>query len=66
MGVAVGQSVQRLGYRLDDWDSLPGRSNDGIFSLYHCIHNSAGAYPPSYPRGTRGSYPRGKVGRTCS
>jgi hypothetical protein len=23
--------VQSLGYRLDDWDSIPGEGNDGIF-----------------------------------
>jgi hypothetical protein len=29
----------------------------GNFSLHHCVQNSYGAHPASYPMGTRGSYP---------
>jgi hypothetical protein len=51
-----------LGYRLDDWGSrvqfLVGARN---FSLHHCIQNSSGAHPASYPMGTRGSFPGGKA-----
>jgi len=36
----------------------------GYFSLYHCIQNSLGAHPASYPMGMRGSFPGGKVAGT--
>jgi hypothetical protein len=51
-----------VGIALDDWDSrvqfLEGAGN---FSLYHHVQNSSGAHPTSYPVGTRGSFPGGKV-----
>jgi hypothetical protein len=31
------------------------------FSLHHCIQNGSVAHPASYPVGTRGSFPGGKV-----
>jgi hypothetical protein len=47
---------------LDDWGSrvrlLAGAGN---FSLHHHIQNSSGAYPTSYPMGTRGSFLGGKA-----
>jgi len=30
---------------------------------YHCIQNGAGAHSASYPTGTRGTFPEGKVTR---
>jgi hypothetical protein len=51
-----------LGYGLDDGGSrvrfLAGAGN---FSLHHCVQNSSGAHPASYPMGTRGSFPGDKV-----
>jgi len=34
---------------MDDWSSIPGRGNDGIFSLRHLIQTGSGAYPTSHP-----------------
>jgi hypothetical protein len=31
------------------------------FSLHHRVQNGSGAYPASYPMGTRGSFPEGKA-----
>jgi hypothetical protein len=36
------------------------------FSLHHHVQNSCGAHPDSYPMGTRGSFPGGKVARVGS
>jgi hypothetical protein len=51
-----------LGYGLDDPGSrvrfLVGAGN---VSLHHRIQNSSGVHPASYPMGTRGSFPGGKV-----
>jgi hypothetical protein len=56
-----------LGYGLDDWGSrvwfLAGAGN---FSLHHFVQHSTGAHPASYPVGTRGSFPGGKVVRVWS
>jgi hypothetical protein len=59
----VAQSVQRLGYGLDDRDSFPSRNNDGIVSLRHLVQTGSGSHLDSYPMGTRGSFPGGKVAR---
>jgi hypothetical protein len=51
-----------LGYGLDDRGSrvrFPARA--GNFSLHHRVQNGTGAHPASYPMGTRGSFPKGKV-----
>jgi hypothetical protein len=51
-----------LGYGLDDRSSrvrFPAWA--GKFSLHHRVHNGSGAHPASYPVGTRGSFPGGKV-----
>jgi hypothetical protein len=43
---------------LDDRDSMVRFPvGAGNFSLHHRIQNDAGAYPTSYPMGTRGSFP---------
>jgi hypothetical protein len=53
-----------LGYRLDDQGSrIQFLAGDGNLSLHHCIQNSYGAHPASYPMGTRGFFPRGKAVR---
>jgi hypothetical protein len=50
-----------LGYRLDDWGSrVQFLERAGNYSL-HCVQNGSGAHPASYPMGTRGSFPGGKV-----
>jgi len=33
----------------------------GNFSLHHCVQTTSGAHPTSYPMGTRGPFPGGKV-----
>jgi len=45
----------------DDWGSVPARGSDGISSLRHCIPIGSGAYQVSYPLGTWGYFPWGKV-----
>jgi hypothetical protein len=45
-----------LGYGLDDRGSLPGRFNDGIFSLRHLVETGFEVHPVSYPMGTGGCY----------
>jgi hypothetical protein len=54
-----------LGYGLDDRGSMvqfpAGAEN---FSLHHRAQNGSGAHPPSYPMGTRGSFPGGKAAGT--
>jgi hypothetical protein len=44
------QSVQRLGYGLDDQDSIPGWAD---FSLRHCFQTGSGVHTTSYPKGTQ-------------
>jgi hypothetical protein len=56
-----------LGYGLDDWDSrVRFSAGAGKFSLHHRVQNGSGAYPASYPMGTRGSFRGGKAAGTCS
>jgi hypothetical protein len=51
-----------LGYRLDDRGSrVRFLARAGNFSLHHCVQNGSGAHPASYPKGTRGYFPRGKA-----
>jgi hypothetical protein len=51
-----------LGYGLDDRSSRVRFSEGaGNFSLHHRVQNGSGAHPPSYPMGTWGSIPGGKV-----
>jgi hypothetical protein len=51
-----------LGYGLDDRGPRV-RFPEGVgnFSPRHCVQNGSGAHPASYPVGTRGSFPGGKV-----
>jgi len=37
MWAGVAQSIQRLGYRLDNQDLIPGWCREEMFSLCHCI-----------------------------
>jgi len=57
----ITQSVQRLGYGLEYWGSIFGRNKQGIFSLRHRVQTCSGVHPVSYPMGTGGSFPGGKV-----
>jgi hypothetical protein len=51
---AVGTA---LGYALDDRGSrVRFSAGAGNFSLHHRVQNGSGAYPASYPMGTRGSF----------
>jgi hypothetical protein len=46
-------------YRLDDRGSIPGGA--GNFFLRHRVQSGSGAHPTSYPMGTGGFFPGGKV-----
>jgi len=59
----VAQPVQRVGYGLDNKDSVPDRGSDGIFSLHHHVQTGSGAHSTFYSMDTEGSYPRGIVAR---
>jgi hypothetical protein len=52
-----------LGYGLDDRVSrVRFPAGAGNFSHHHrCVQNGSRAHPASYPMGTRGSFPGGKV-----
>jgi hypothetical protein len=51
-----------LGYGMDDRGSrFRFPAGTGNFSLHHRVQNGSGAYPASYPMGTRGSFPGGKA-----
>jgi hypothetical protein len=51
-----------LGYGLDDRGSrVRFPAGAGNFSLHYRLQNGSGAHPVSYPMGTRGSFPVGKV-----
>jgi hypothetical protein len=51
-----------LGYGLDDRSSrFRFPAGAGNFSLHHRVQNGFGAQPASYPMGTRGCFPGGKV-----
>jgi hypothetical protein len=51
-----------LGYGLDDQVSrVRFPAGAGNFSLHHRVQNGSGAYPASYPMGTRGSFFGGKA-----
>jgi hypothetical protein len=51
-----------LGYGLDDWGfRVLFPAGIGNFSLHQRDQNGSGAQPASYPMGTRGSFPGGKV-----
>jgi len=48
-----------LGSGLDD-GGFESQQGLGI-SLHHCIQTSSRVHPASYPMGTKGSFPGGKV-----
>jgi hypothetical protein len=51
-----------LGYGMDDRGSrVRFRAEAGNFSLHHRVQTGSGAHPPSYPMGTKGSFPGGKA-----
>jgi hypothetical protein len=53
-----------LGYGLDDQGSrIQFLAGAGNFSLHHHVQNGSAAHPASYPMGTRGNFPGGKVAR---
>jgi hypothetical protein len=54
----IAQSIW-LRYGLDDRGSIPSRA--GILSLRHCNQTGSTTHPSSYPVGTGGSLPGGKV-----
>jgi hypothetical protein len=47
------------GYGLDGWGWIPGRGKR--FYLLYSVQTGSGAHPASYPRGTEGCFPGGKV-----
>jgi hypothetical protein len=58
----MAQSVQRLGYGLDNQGStvrFPAEA--GNFSRHRRVQNSSGAHPVSYTMGTMGSFSGGKA-----
>jgi hypothetical protein len=57
----VAQLVYGLGFGQDDRGSIPGSGNDGNFSLRCHVQTGSGAHPASYPVGTWGFLPGGKV-----
>jgi len=60
-----GSSVSiETNYGPDNWDSIPGGGNDGIFFLcYHILLTGSGAHSPSYSLGTGSCFARGKAAR---
>jgi hypothetical protein len=61
LSVVLAQSEQRLGYGVDDWGSIPGRGNDGNFSVPHRVLTVSGVKPASCQMSTGGSYIAGKA-----
>jgi hypothetical protein len=60
--VKNGWSYTSTRHRLDDGGAgVRFPAGTGNFSLHHRIQNGSGAHPASYPMGTRGSFPEGKV-----
>jgi len=55
-GDGIAQSVQWIGYELDDQDSIPS-----IFPLRHRVQIGAEVHPVSYPMGTGWYIPVGKA-----
>jgi hypothetical protein len=43
------------------WSGVRVSLGAGNFSLHHLVQTGSGAYPTSYPVGTRGSFPGGKA-----
>jgi hypothetical protein len=55
VGVALGYGLDSRGSRV----LFPAGA--GNFSLLHRVQNGSATHPVSYPMGTRGSFPGGKV-----
>jgi hypothetical protein len=55
VGIALGCGLDDRGSRV----RLP--EGAGNFFLHHRVQKGSGAHPASYPMGTRGSFPGGKV-----
>jgi len=53
MWAGVAQSIQRLGYRLDNQDLIPGWCREEMFSLCHCIQTGSGTHSTFYSMGIR-------------
>jgi hypothetical protein len=61
----TAQSVERLGYRVDDRGSrVRFSAGAGNFSLHCRVQNGSGVHPASYPMGTWGSFPGDKAAGT--
>jgi hypothetical protein len=58
----IAQSVQRLGYGLNDQGSrVRFQAGAGNFSLHYRVQNGSGAHPASYALSTGVSFPGGKA-----
>jgi hypothetical protein len=58
----VDSAILNTTYGLDDRGTrVQFPAGAGNFSLHHRVQNGSGAHPASYPMGTTGSFPRGKV-----
>jgi hypothetical protein len=55
VGIALGYGLDNRGSRV----RFP--TGVGKFSLHHRVQSGSGAHPASYPMGTMGSFPGGKV-----
>jgi len=56
-----------LDYELDNRGSrVQFPAGTGNFSLHHRVQNGSWAHPASYPMGTRGTFPGGKVAEAWS
>jgi hypothetical protein len=53
VGIALGYGLENRGSRV----RFPAET--GNFSVHHRVQKGSGAYPASYPMGTRGSFPGG-------
>jgi hypothetical protein len=61
-GGVIAQSVERLGYGLDDRGSgLRFAAGAGNFSLHRRVQNGSGVHPASYLMGTRDSFSGGEA-----
>jgi hypothetical protein len=56
VGIALGYGLDYRGSRV----RFPA-ARDGNFSLHHRVQNGSEAHSASYPMGTKGSFPGGKV-----
>jgi hypothetical protein len=56
VGIALSYGLDYWGFRFDS-----GGGGGWEFSLYHRVQNGSGVHPATYPVGTRGSFPGGKM-----